>query len=90
MTVPLSSDGIRESRDEEYAMTALTTPVKLGGYALILLVVLAGGFGLGRAVGGDGRAGPAPHSRPAQHSQHSQPVLPVQPVRHSQPTEEQS
>ncbi|WP_411141062.1 hypothetical protein [Streptomyces sp. x-80] len=71
-------------------MTALTTPVKLGGYALILLVVLAGGFGLGRAVGGDERAGPAPHSRPAQHSQHSQPVLPVQPVRHSQPTEEQS
>ncbi|KPC66908.1 hypothetical protein [Streptomyces chattanoogensis] len=52
---------------------ALGTPVRLGGYALLLLVVLAAGFGLGRATGGgeDAPARPAPHA-PAQHLQHSE------------------
>ncbi|MFG2893951.1 hypothetical protein [Streptomyces sp. NPDC048248] len=66
-------------------MRALTTPAKLGGYALILLVVLAGGFGLGRAIGddGDGRQAPAPHrpATPAPATEHG---------RHPQQTEEQS
>ncbi|MGW1840632.1 hypothetical protein [Streptomyces sp. BBFR2] len=44
-------------------MTAPTTPVLLGGYALILLAVLAAGFGLGRTVGA-----PAPPAHPAPHS----------------------
>ncbi|GGU42979.1 hypothetical protein GCM10010211_02800 [Streptomyces albospinus] len=61
-------------------MTALTTPVKLGGYALILLAVLAAGFGLGRAVAPGGRDAPA-HVPPAQHTRT---------VDHSQHTKEQS
>lgn len=48
---------------EEYGMKAPTTPVLLGGYALILLVVLAAGFGIGRATGA-----PAPPVPPAPHS----------------------
>ncbi|TSB19760.1 hypothetical protein OG422_21380 [Streptomyces sp. NBC_01525] len=44
-------------------MKAPTTPVLLGGYALILLVVLAAGFGIGRATGA-----PAPPVPPAPHS----------------------
>jgi hypothetical protein len=66
-------------------MRALTTPAKLGGYALILLAVLAGGFGLGRAIGddGDGRQDPARH-RPATHT----PATEHGP--HPQQTEEQS
>ncbi|UQA93169.1 hypothetical protein [Streptomyces halobius] len=64
-------------------MTALTTPVKLGGYVLILLVVLAAGFGLGRAFGAGttGRDGPVRHA-PAQ--QRTAPPIP-----HSQHPEEQ-
>ncbi|MFH8406595.1 hypothetical protein ACH4FX_17655 [Streptomyces sp. NPDC018019] len=41
-------------------MTHLTAPVKLGGYMLFLLAVLAAAFGIGRATGGD-RDAPAPH-----------------------------
>ncbi|MCZ4118511.1 hypothetical protein [Streptomyces sp. H39-S7] len=44
----------------------MTAPVRLGGYLLILLVVLGAAFGLGRALRGD--AGPAvPEPRPASH-----------------------
>ncbi|GAA3180741.1 MULTISPECIES: hypothetical protein [Streptomyces] len=50
-------------------MKAPTTPVLLGGYALILLVVLAAGFGIGRATGAPAPpAPPAPHSAP--HTPH--------------------
>ncbi|MFI7098015.1 hypothetical protein ACIBK8_01435 [Streptomyces sp. NPDC050161] len=48
-------------------MTPPTTQVTLGGYALVLLVVLAAGFGIGRAAGTD----PAPQRAPAPHSQTS-------------------
>ncbi|MDF9813726.1 hypothetical protein [Streptomyces sp. SPB162] len=45
----------------------MTVPVRLGGYLLILLVVLGAAFGLGRALRGDGGAPTAPEPRPATH-----------------------
>lgn len=55
-------------------MTAWSTPVTLGGYALILLVVLAAGFGLGRVTAdpAPARQVPAPHGEPAPHAQHTE------------------
>lgn len=45
----------------------MTVPVRLGGYLLILLIVLGAAFGIGRAVHGDGGGAGGPEPRRASH-----------------------